>query len=155
MDMSNSNHSRLLRNTLISFMLLIKSSPPSAAYMRLSLGSALVQIMAYRLFGARHYLNTAGLLLIGPLGTNFNEILIKIQNFPFTKMHRKISSAKCQPFSPVEDELTHTCGTGTHFSIDFSFKSANLIEKNVQPLIIRSHQIVKNVHHKSKSRVIV
>ena len=28
-----------------------------------------------------------------PLGTNFSEILIKIQNFSFTKMHLKISSA--------------------------------------------------------------
>ena len=36
-------------------------------------------------------LTNAGLLLIGPLGTNFNEILVKIQNFSFTKMHMKIS----------------------------------------------------------------
>ena len=30
-------------------------------------------------------LTNAGLLSIGPLGTNFSEILIKIQNFSFTK----------------------------------------------------------------------
>ena len=35
-----------------------------------------------------------GLLLIGPSGTNFNEILIGIQTFSFKKMHLKISSAK-------------------------------------------------------------
>ena len=40
----------------------------------------------------------AGLLSIGSLGTNFSEILIKIQNFLFTKMHMKISSAKWRPF---------------------------------------------------------
>ena len=34
----------------------------------------------------------AGLLSIGPLGTNFSEILTKIQNFSVTKMHLKISS---------------------------------------------------------------
>ena len=55
--------------------------------------------MAWRLFGAKplskHY---AGLLLIGPLGTNFNEIFIKIQIFSFMKMHLKISSAKWRPF---------------------------------------------------------
>ena len=34
------------------------------------------------------------ILLIGPLGTNFSEIFIKIQNFSFTKMHLKISSGK-------------------------------------------------------------
>ena len=39
-----------------------------------------------------------GILLIGPLGTNFNEILIKIQTFSFTKIHLKISSAKWRPF---------------------------------------------------------
>ena len=35
-----------------------------------------------------------GLLSIGPFGTNFSEILIKIQNFSLTKIHMKISSAK-------------------------------------------------------------
>ena len=43
-----------------------------------------------------HYLFTsAGLLLIGHLGTNFSEIVIKIQNFSFMKMLLKILSAKC------------------------------------------------------------
>ena len=31
----------------------------------------------------------AGILLIGPLGTNFNEILIKIHKFSFKKIHFK------------------------------------------------------------------
>ena len=31
----------------------------------------------------------AGILLIGPLGTNFNEILIEIHTFSFKKMHLK------------------------------------------------------------------
>ena len=39
----------------------------------------------------------AGLLSIGPLGTNFSEVLIKIQNW----MHLKMSSAKWRPFCPV------------------------------------------------------
>ena len=34
---------------------------------------------------------SAGLLSIGPLGTNFSEILTKIHNFSLTKMHPKIS----------------------------------------------------------------
>ena len=38
-----------------------------------------------------------GLLLIGPLGTNFSEILIGIQTFSFKKMHLKMSSAKWRP----------------------------------------------------------
>ena len=40
----------------------------------------------------------AGILLIGPLGTNFSEILIKIQTFSLKKMHLKMSSAKWRPF---------------------------------------------------------
>ena len=39
-------------------------------------------------------LTSAGVLLIGPLGTYFSEILIGIQTFSFKKMHLKISSAK-------------------------------------------------------------
>ena len=42
----------------------------------------------------------AGLLSIGLLGTNFNEIIIKIKNSLLMKMHLKISSAKWQPFCP-------------------------------------------------------
>ena len=41
----------------------------------------------------------AGILLIGPLGTNFSEISIEIHTFSFKKMHFKMSSGKWQPFS--------------------------------------------------------
>ena len=40
----------------------------------------------------------AGILLIGPLETNFREILIAIEAFSFKKVHLKISSAKWRPF---------------------------------------------------------
>ena len=40
----------------------------------------------------------AGILLIGPYGTNFNEILIEILTFSFTKMSLKGSFAKWRPF---------------------------------------------------------
>ena len=40
----------------------------------------------------------AGILLIGPLGTNFREILVKIQIFSIMKMCLKMSSAKWRPF---------------------------------------------------------
>ena len=36
----------------------------------------------------------AGILLIGPLGTNPGQIVIGIQTFSFKKMHLKVSSAK-------------------------------------------------------------
>ena len=40
----------------------------------------------------------AGILLIGPLGTNFSDILIEIQTFSFKKAHLKMLSAKWRPF---------------------------------------------------------
>ena len=43
---------------------------------------------------------SAGILLFGPFGTNFSEILIGIQTFSFTKLHLKMLSAKWRPFYP-------------------------------------------------------
>ena len=40
----------------------------------------------------------AGILLIGPIGTNFNEMLIEIHAFSFAKIHLKMSSGKWRPF---------------------------------------------------------
>ena len=40
----------------------------------------------------------AGVLLIGPLGKNFHEILIEIHRFSFKNMHLKMSSAKRRLF---------------------------------------------------------
>ena len=40
----------------------------------------------------------AGILTIGPFGTNFSEILIDILTLSFKKMSLKVSSAKWRPF---------------------------------------------------------
>ena len=40
----------------------------------------------------------AGILLIGPLRTNFSEIQIGIVSFSYKKMHLKMSSVKWRPF---------------------------------------------------------
>ena len=40
----------------------------------------------------------AGILLIGPLGTNFNETSIGIHTFWIKKIHLKLSSGKWRPF---------------------------------------------------------
>ena len=39
-----------------------------------------------------------GILLIGPQGTNFSEMLIEIHTFSFKKIHLKMSSGKWRPF---------------------------------------------------------
>ena len=53
----------------------------------------------------------AGILLIGPLGTNFSAIWIGIQTFSFKKMRLKVSFAKRQPFclglNVLKDGLNH------------------------------------------------
>ena len=41
---------------------------------------------------------SAGIFLIGPLGTKLNEILLRIQPISFKKMHLKMSSGKCRSF---------------------------------------------------------
>ena len=56
----------------------------------------------------------AGILLIGPLGTNFSEILIEIHTFSFKKMHFKLSSGKWRPFClglNVLGSVMHICIT--------------------------------------------
>ena len=53
--------------------------------------------------------NNAGLLLIGPLGTYFSEILIEIPTFSLKKICLKISSAKCRPFCLGLNVLTQDC----------------------------------------------
>ena len=40
----------------------------------------------------------AGILSIGPLGTNFSDIFIEMHTFSFKKMHLKMSSGKWRPF---------------------------------------------------------
>ena len=81
------------------FMLVIKiiSSPPSAAFVRQWIGSALVKVMACR--QAITWTNVS-LLLIGPLVTNFTEIRNEIQNDSLMKMHLKMLSVKLAAIFP-------------------------------------------------------
>ena len=50
----------------------------------------------------------AGILLIGPLGTNFSEILIEIPMFSFKKMHLKVSAVKWRTFCSSLNVLSAT-----------------------------------------------
>ena len=67
----------------------------------------------------------AGILLIEPVGTNFNEILIEIHTFSFKRMHFKVSSGKWRPFclglnvliwmSPITIALHHALVTCLYY----------------------------------------
>ena len=60
----------------------------------------------------------AGILLIGPLGTNFSGILIKIHTFSFTKMRLKMSSGKWRPSClGLNIKRTHSCYQQTSLKI--------------------------------------
>ena len=52
-----------------------------------------------------------GILLIGPLGTSFSEMLIEIHTLSFKKIHLKMSSGKWWPFCLGLNELTQICET--------------------------------------------
>ena len=52
-----------------------------------------------------------GILLIGPLGTYFSEMLIEIHSFSFKKIPLKMASAKWRPFCLCLDVLKISFGT--------------------------------------------
>ena len=58
----------------------------------------------------------AGILLIGPLGTNFCEISIEIHILSFKKMHLKMSSGKWRPFCLGLNELS-TSSFGSFYNL--------------------------------------
>ena len=72
----------------------VNSLRPSEAYMCWQPRASLVQIMACC---QAIIWTSAGILLIGSLGTNFSEILNEIYLFSFKKMHLKMSSGKWRP----------------------------------------------------------
>ena len=72
----------------------------------------------------------AGILLIGPLGTNFSEILIEIHTFSLKKMRLKMSSAKWRPFCLGLNVLNSTYT-----------RTKLLFEYLVFPVILVSHYL--------------
>ena len=91
---------RFYRNVI---QICVNSSPSSAAYMRQCTWSALVKIMACRLFGAKplpeSMLTESQLNHSEQTSVKFESI---IQNFLFKKMHLKTSSAKWRSFCQGE-----------------------------------------------------
>ena len=90
----SSHHGK--RNTLWIIMLCIINSTP-----------------LYDTFAERIDISMNGTLdqcwniLIGPLGTNFSEILIEIHTFVFKKIHLKMSYGKWRPFCLGLSVLIH------------------------------------------------
>ena len=75
----------------------------------------------------------AGEWLIGPLGTNFDEILIEIHTFSFKKIHFKMASGKWRPLCLSLNVLTHWGLITLHpiYTSNSSFQT-NYVQKNLQ-----------------------
>ena len=101
--LTSSGHSRFV---WFYIPISLNSSSSSAEHMRRWTGSTLVHVMAWHQAITR---TNADLLPIRPIGTNFSEIRIDMQNFSFTKMHLKMSSGKWQPFCPGGDGFRLLC----------------------------------------------
>ena len=71
----------------------------------------------------------AGILLIEPLGTHFNEIFIEIHAFSFKKIHLKMSSGKWRPFCLSLNVMASQCVKFSGVIID------ELTCKNILPLL--------------------
>ena len=85
-------------------------------------------------------LTNDGILLIGPLETNFSEILIGIQTFSIKKMHLKMSSVKRRPFCLVLDVLMtvtiQPCGVAVSSVISWLTESVNPMHRLVIPVCV-------------------
>ena len=88
--------------------------------------------------GRRIVWTNAGILLIGPSGTNFSEISIEIPTCSFKKIRLKVSSAKWRPYCFGLNALT---GSYLHMEI---YVSSHLSHSFIlTPDIKRSSQSVR------------
>ena len=77
----------------------------------------------------------AGMLFIGPLRTNFSEILSHIHISSFQKIHLKMSSGKWWPFCPSLHVLIH------HFHKHiFTIHQSHINDPSAQPQMLKLKQ---------------
>ena len=91
----------------------------------------------------------AGILLIGPLGTNFNEILIEIHIISFKKFHLKMSSGKRRPSCLGLNVLTHWCLVAHIYINELGHHRVHLSPFNASHYIKQCWVII-NWHFKDK-----
>ena len=88
----------------------------------------------------------AGILLFGPLGTNFSENLIGIQTSSFRKMPLKMSSAKWCPFSLGLNVLITTISHQSWSSAIYTFIDLLIfIQKTWCLLVLTNRHTVEHV----------
>ena len=89
----------------------------------------------------------AGILLIGPLGTNFSEILIEICIFSFKEMHLKMSSWKWWPFCLGLNVLTYWSLSDDMWGHIFWSTSGQVIAARHQPVTSTNAVLLSSWHY--------
>ena len=103
----------------------------------------------------QHWTND-GILLIGPLGKHFSEILIEFNTFSLMKMHLKLSSIKwwqfCLSLIVLRANLSCWCGCHAAYICKMPrWASAYAQEMPVQPKIgVQSPDVI---HHKTRAYI--
>ena len=116
---------------------------PSDAHMRQPPQLSSVQIMACRMFAPK-LLSNAGILLIGPPGTNFKIFVIIIHTFSFMKIHFKILYGKWQPFCLGLNVLSMLCLPLDKYEMWTNINYIHKMTSNVKSLIFISFHLWKH-----------
>ena len=106
--LSTQINSRHFTNTIKKTLQMYQHISPIAAYMRQSIGSALVQIMACRIFAPSHYLNQCWVNVNWTIRNKFQWNFNRNSNIFIQGNVLKMSSEKWRPCCPEGDELIMT-----------------------------------------------
>ena len=91
----------------------------------------------------------AGILLIGPWGTNFNDIIIEVRAFSLNRIRLKMSSANC---CPIRLGLNGLSQTTKHFEKSWRYSSTTRILLHIcgihpTVLSIRCVKFTNKIHY--------
>ena len=121
----------------------------------------LIRIMAYRLFGAKlvSMWTNAGLLLTGPLETNFSEIWIKIQPFHSRKSNWKchlqndghfVSSSVCQQGLPYIPRVHLSEGSLVWSPLKWLWSEEPMVRRSFIPKFLYSESYVPKIPYSER-----
>ena len=100
------------------------------------------------------FLTNAEILSIGPVVTNFSELLIVIHTFSFKKIHLKLSSAKGQPFclglNVLKNKVMST-GVAEHFMLTICRSILQIPWSLIN--LLRVYEVWEKLHCRDKTVV--
>ena len=99
-----------------------------------------------------------GILLIRPLGTNFNEIVIEIYTFSLKKTYLEMSSAKCWPSClglNVLTRLNSRCSKSLRLWVDQYVQIDGLVPIDIKCKVQLGFGIDKILRFKKKKKMVL